>query len=268
MIISPNKYSITKFCSFLGENRMTVKRKQDDYFAYWLSYFDFEYIEKARGGDIILKEEFDTSEYIRFNDKRKQEMDKDYHESLAEELKEFPHNTAANIARVRQDVRDRWEHKTSTAARKYGTIINEDYNKHWDSTAWVWMKKERRYEYLENLKDEKGKTALDYWKECLREQFKDNFVDRMQVVTLYCNGHFSWEETGNVIKAQEEDKYFNAVCAFAEKWHFIPRSLPKIDQEPLSAHEIELNIQKQKQKDENRLARKLQELENENKGKA
>ena len=266
MIISPNKYSITKFCSFLGENRRTISRKWDDYSAYWLSYFDFEYIEKARGGDIILKEEFDTSEYVRYNDKRKQEMDKDYRESLAEELKDFPHNTAANIARSRKDVRDRWEHKTSTAARKYGTIINEDYNKHWDDTAWVWMKTDGKYEYLKDI-NENEVNALDFWKECLREQFKSNFVDRKQVVLLYCNGHFSWEETGNIIKAQEEEKYFNAVCKFAEKWRFIPRTLPKIDQEPLTAHEIELNIQKQKQKDENKLARKLQKLEEENEGK-
>ena len=266
VIISPNKYSITKFCKLLEEPPTSIKRHPEKYFPYWLSYFDFEYIEKARGGDIILKEEFDTSEYVRYNDKRKQEMDKDYHESLAEELKDFPHNTAANIARVRKDVRDRWEHKVSTAARKYGTIINEDYNKHWDDMAWVWMKTDGRYEYLKDINEDEV-NARDFWKECLREQFKSNFTDRMQVTTLFCNGHFSWEEAGNVIKAQEEDKYFNAVCKFAEKWCFIPRTLPKIDQEPLTTHEIKLNIQKQKQKDENKLARKLQKLEEENEGK-
>lgn len=161
VIISPNKYSITKFCKLLEEPPTSIKRHPEKYFPYWLSYFDFEYIEKARGGDIILKEEFDTSEYVRYNDKRKQEMDKDYHESLAEELKDFPHNTAANIARVRKDVRDRWEHKVSTAARKYGTIINEDYNKHWDDMTWVWMKTDGRYEYLKDINEDEV-NALDF----------------------------------------------------------------------------------------------------------
>lgn len=253
LLIQKDIYSITKFCKLLGENPTTFKNNKTAFLDHFNMFFDCEFIAKKKGGNILLQEDFETENYIKYKVAKKQANDRIYLDVIEKQLKKNPYSTGAAMIRDNKMQFARINHSFKYSCNYINRVMkNNGYVRHYNDTIWTNPQEGGR---------SLDKEEYEFLMKCLIGELDKKKEEVIKMIGLIANKDFNKDTLKYCENSVVIQLYNDGINKFKEKYCFRPIVAPRIDKVPLTKEEEEIvsaralkremnkmNVQKEKPK--------------------